>query len=76
MVLDDHGDAAARQDMDRTVREGMFFVAAGAGRSRTPGQPSPGAAPAGRISRHVMKHAARPAGTVGGAPEPPGREVA
>jgi|HubBroStandDraft_6_1064221.scaffolds.fasta_scaffold3503252_1 hypothetical protein len=29
-----------------------------------------------RIIRRVMKHGAGPAGTVGGAPEPPGREVA
>jgi len=81
MVLDDHGDAAARQDMDRTLREGMFFVAAGVGRldgrarqvSRHPVRHLP---TAGRIIRHVMKHAAPPAGRLGGAPEPPERDVA
>jgi hypothetical protein len=81
MVFDHHGDAAARQDLDRTIREGMFCVAAGAGRlgarprrvSRHPVWHLPAA---GRIIRHVMKHAAPPAGTLGGAPEPPERDVA
>jgi len=81
MVLDDHGDAAARQDMDRTVCEGMFFVAAGVGRldgrarqvSRHPMRHLPAA---DRIIRHVMNRAAGPANTVGGTSEPPAREVA
>jgi hypothetical protein len=47
VVLHDHGDAAARQEVDRVVREGMLFVAAGTGRL---------GARARQVRRHPVRH--------------------